>query len=75
MIDLPPMTDRAKRVIALAQAYATELGHTYVGTEHLLIGILREGGGIGAGVAISMGIDPKKAETAVEFIVGRETPK
>ena len=41
-------TDRAKNAIEQAERAATELGHSYVGSEHLLLGILREGGGQGA---------------------------
>ena len=67
------MTDRARHVVALAEEYAAELGHHYVGTEHLLVGLIRENGGIGAGVLENMGIERAKVETAVEFIVGRKT--
>jgi ATP-dependent Clp protease ATP-binding subunit ClpC len=55
-----PYTPRTKKVLALAVRSAKELGHTYVGTEHLLIGILTEGGGVAAKVLKESGIDIEK---------------
>lgn len=59
------LTPRAKRVIELAIDEARNLGHNYIGTEHLLLGLLHEGGGVAAGVLDSFGItlDQVRAET------------
>lgn len=62
-------TDRARRVIVLAQEAAKGLGHNYLGTEHLLLGVLREGDGIGAQVLISSGLTPEKALEEVTRLV------
>lgn len=70
----PNMTDRARHVLLLADEYATEMGHYYIGTEHILVGLVREGGGIAAGVFESLGVQRDKIETAVESIVGRGKP-
>src|SRR5712691_4969110 len=63
--------DRAKRVLALAQDEAIRFNHNYIGTEHLLLGLVREGEGVAARVLDSLGVELSKARTAVEFIVGR----
>jgi ATP-dependent Clp protease ATP-binding subunit ClpA len=62
--------ERAKRVLALAQAEAMGLKHNYIGTEHLLLGLLSEGDNLAAQVLTSLGVDLAKARTAVEFIIG-----
>ncbi len=64
--------DRAKRVLALAQDEAIKLGHNYIGTEHLLLGLVREGESVAARVLDSLGIELAKVRTAVEFIIGRK---
>ncbi|HEX2755416.1 MAG TPA: Clp protease N-terminal domain-containing protein [Candidatus Limnocylindrales bacterium] len=64
-------SDRARRVLTLAQDEAQRFNHAYIGTEHILLGLVREGDGVAAGVLTSMGIDLVKVRTAVEFIVGR----
>jgi hypothetical protein len=53
----PPFTPRAKKVLELALREALQLGHSYIGTEHLLLGVVREGEGVGAQVLISLGAD------------------
>jgi ATP-dependent Clp protease ATP-binding subunit ClpA len=63
--------DRAKRVLALAQDEAIRFSHNYIGVEHLLLGLIREGEGVAAHVLDSLGIDLSKARTNVEFIIGR----
>jgi len=63
--------DRAKRVLALAQDEAIRLNHNYIGTEHLLLGLVREGDGVAAGVLASLGVELSEVRTAVEFIIGR----
>jgi ATP-dependent Clp protease ATP-binding subunit ClpA len=54
-------TDRARRVVVLAQEAAKGLGHNYLGTEHILLGVLREEDGIGAKVLIEAGVTAQKA--------------
>src|SRR5947207_1337639 len=63
--------DRAKRVLALAQDEAIRFNHNYIGVEHLLLGLVREGEGVAARVLNSLGVELSKARTAVEFIIGR----
>src|ERR671931_781214 len=63
--------DRAKRVLALAQDEAIRFNHNYIGTEHLLLGLVREGEGVAARVLDSRGVELSKVRTAVEFIIGR----
>src|SRR5687768_16216209 len=62
---------RAKRVLALAQDEAIRFDHNYIGTEHLLLGLVREGEGVAARVLDSLGVELSKVRTAVEFIIGR----
>src|SRR5687768_3492601 len=63
--------DRAKRVLALAQDEAIRFNHNYIGTEHLLLGLVREGEGAAPAVRDSLGVELSKVRTAVEFIIGR----
>src|SRR5947208_482065 len=63
--------DRAKRVLALAQDEAIRFNHNYIGTEHLLLGLVREGEGVAARVLSNLGIELTKVRSAVEFIIGR----
>jgi len=63
--------DRAKRVLALAQDEAIRFNHNYIGTEHLLLGLVSEGEGVAARVLDSLGVELSKVRTAVEFIIGR----
>ena len=63
--------DRAKRVLALAQDEAIRFNHNYLGPEHLLLGLVREGEGVAARVLDSLGVELSKVRTAVEFIIGR----
>src|SRR5882762_8208061 len=63
--------DRAKRVLALAQDEAVRFNHNYIGTEHLLLGLVREGEGVAAQVLNSLGVELSKVRKAVEFIIGR----
>lgn len=62
-------TDRARRVIVLAQEAAKGLGHNYLGTEHILLGVIREGDGIGAQVLNEMGFTSEKALGKITEIV------
>jgi ATP-dependent Clp protease ATP-binding subunit ClpA len=63
--------DRAKRVLALAQDEAIRFNHNYIGTEHLLLGLVREGEGAAARVLDSMGVELSKVRVSVESIIGR----
>src|SRR5438067_7630430 len=63
--------DRAKRVLALAEDEAIRLNHNYIGVEHLLLGLVREGEGVAARVLDSLGVDLGKARSSVQAIVGR----
>src|SRR5687768_16984283 len=63
--------DRAKRILALAQDEAVRFNHNYIGTEHVLLGLVREGEGVAARVLDSLGVELSKVRTAVEFIIGR----
>src|SRR5579884_1409075 len=64
-------TERARRVLQLAQEEAQRFNHSYIGTEHLLLGLVREGDGIAARVLSNMGVQLPKVRSAVEFIIGR----
>ena len=64
-------SDRGKRVLALAQDEAIRHNHNYIGTEHLLAALLRDGDTVAARALTSLGIDLAKVRTALEFIVGR----
>lgn len=63
-------TDRARRVVVLAQNEARELKHNYIGTEHLILGILAESEGIAAQALHSFNISPELVRTQVETIIG-----
>ena len=63
--------DRAKRVLALAQDEAIRFNHNYIGVEHLLLGLVREGEGVAARVLDSLGIDLSKMRSSVEVMIGR----
>ena len=65
-------TERARQVVVLAQDEARALGHGYIGTEHLLLGLLREEEGLGAGVLDALGIPIDEVRSMVSRIVGRE---
>jgi len=64
-------TDRARRVVVLAQEEARMLNHNYIGTEHILLALIREGGGVAARALESLGITEEAARQQVEEIVGR----
>jgi ATP-dependent Clp protease ATP-binding subunit ClpC len=66
-------TDRARRVIVLAQQEARELNHNWVGTEHILLGLLHEGEGLAARALTAMGISLDAMREGVEDIIGRGT--
>jgi ATP-dependent Clp protease ATP-binding subunit ClpC len=64
-------TDRARRVVVLAQEEARFLEHTYLGTEHILLGIVREGEGVAVRALESLGISLSRVRLAVEETIGR----
>jgi len=65
-----PFTPRAKRVLELALEEARQLGHNYIGTEHLLLGLLREGEGVAARVLENLDADPSKIRSQVGICRG-----
>lgn len=64
-------TERARNVLRLAQEEAQRLHHNYIGTEHLLLGLVREGEGVAGNVLKSLGVDLEKVRKAVEDISSR----
>ena len=64
-------TERARRVLTLAQEEAHRFNHNYIGTEHILLGLVREGDGVAAKVLANLGVELNKVRSAVEFIIGR----
>ena len=62
-------TERARKVIALAREEAGRLGHDYIGTEHLLLGLIREGGGVAAAVLENLNVDLERVRLEVEKLV------
>ncbi|MDF0727608.1 ATP-dependent protease ATP-binding subunit ClpC [Cytobacillus sp. S13-E01] len=64
-------TERAQKVLALAQEEAVRLGHNNIGTEHILLGLIREGEGIAAKALVALGLGPDKIQKEVEILIGR----
>ena len=64
-------SERARRVLSLAQEEAQRFNHNYIGTEHILLGLVRETDGIAARVLSNLGVELHKVRSAVEFIIGR----
>lgn len=64
-------TERARKVLSLAQEEAQRFQHNYIGTEHLLLGLVREGEGVAAKVLNSLGVELSRVRDSVEFIIGR----
>jgi ATP-dependent Clp protease ATP-binding subunit ClpC len=69
------LTPRAKKVIELAVDEARRLNHHYIGTEHLLLGLLREGEGVAANVLESLGVNLEKARTEINNILSKNAPQ
>jgi len=69
-------TDRARRVVVLAQQEARRLDHNYIGTEHILLGLIHEGQGVAARALTSLGVNLDAVRQQVEEIIGRgqQTP-
>src|SRR5437868_6719945 len=70
-----PYTSRAKKVLELAMSEARELNHSYVGTEHLLLGLLREEKGIAAQVLTDVGVNLEQARAETLRLLGSEIPQ
>ncbi len=69
------LTPRAKRVIELAIDEARQLSHNYIGTEHLLLGLLREGEGVAAGVLNSLGVTLERARSETAQVLSQGVPR
>jgi len=70
-IGSPPFTPRAKKVLELSLREALQLGHSYIGTEHLLLGLLREGEGVAVTVLVSLGADLSRVrQTVIQLLAG-----
>ena len=69
-----PFTPRAKRVLELSWDEARQLGHNYIGTEHLLLGLIREGEGVAARVLENLGVDLNKVRSNVVKMLGDSKP-
>lgn len=67
-----PFTPRAKKILECALREALHLGHNWIGTEHLLLGLLREGEGVGAQVLVEMGADLQRVRERVVGILGAQ---
>lgn len=65
-------SERAQKVMALAQQHAVSAGYNFVGTEHLLLGLITESEGIAAQVLQKLGVDEKRAKEAIEKLTGKE---
>ena len=70
-----PITPRAKRVLELSWDEARQLGHNYIGTEHLLLGLIREGEGVAARVLEKLGVDLNKIRSNVVKMLGESKPQ
>jgi ATP-dependent Clp protease ATP-binding subunit ClpC len=70
-----PYTPRAKRALELAVEEARSLGHNYIGTEHLLLGLIREGEGVAAQVLLNLGVDLETIRKKVIELLGGGTPR
>ncbi len=69
-----PFTPRAKKALELAAEEARSLGHNYIGTEHLLLGLIREGEGIASQVLLNLGLDLNRVRNEVMEILGSALP-
>ncbi|MBI4598400.1 MAG: ATP-dependent Clp protease ATP-binding subunit [Candidatus Omnitrophica bacterium] len=69
-----PFTPKAKKVIELAMEEARSLGHNYIGTEHLLLGLIREGEGVASQVLMNLGLDLNRVRNEVITLLGSSAP-
>jgi len=70
-----PFTPRAKKVLELSQREALQLGHDYIGTEHILLGLVREGDGVAAQVLVHLGADLNRVRQQVILLIGGKQPE
>src|SRR5690625_6582779 len=70
-----PFTPRAKKVLALSLREALQLGHNYIGTEHILLGLIREGAGVAAQVLTKLGADLNRVRQRVIQLLSRSRGK
>jgi ATP-dependent Clp protease ATP-binding subunit ClpC len=70
-----PFTPRAKTVLELSLREALDLGHEYIGTEHILLGLVREGEGVAAQVLVALGAGEDQVREKVTELVGRPSPR
>jgi ATP-dependent Clp protease ATP-binding subunit ClpC len=67
-----PFTPRAKKVLELSLREALQLGHNYIGTEHILLGLIHEGDGVAAQVLVGLGVEPDRTrQLVIEILTGR----
>src|SRR5262249_9611634 len=71
MLEMYKFTERSRKILSLAQEEAQRLQHNYIGTEHLLLGLVREREGVAAKVLANLDVDLNKVRSAVELVVGR----
>ena len=71
----PPFTQRSKKVLELSLREALLLGHNYIGTEHMLLGLVREGEGVGAQVMVALGADLSTVRQRVLELMGATAPE
>ena len=69
-----PFTPRAKKALELAAEEARALGHNYIGTEHILLGIIREGESVASQVLLNLGLDLERVRNEVMAVLGAATP-
>ena len=70
-----PFTPRAKKVLELSLREALQLGHDYIGTEHILLGLVREGDGVAAQVLVHLGADLNRVRQQVILLIGGKQPE
>lgn len=63
-------TNRAEKALKIANEIATDLGHSYIGTEHLLYGLAKEGNGVASKVLELQDVTPEKIEEEIEVLIG-----
>ena len=68
-------TDRARRVVVQAQEEARMLKHSYIGTEHILLGLIREGDGVAARVLVQLGADLNRGRQQVIQLISGQQPQ
>ena len=69
-----PFTPRAKKALELAAEEARALGHNYIGTEHILLGIIREGESVASQVLLNLGLDLERVRNEIMAVLGAATP-